>query len=378
MSQLTARTWAEVNLGALRHNVRVARERAGGAAIMAVIKANAYGHGVRAVARSLYGQVEMFGVASVREGLEIKADLPAARIHILGAALPEEREVIVREKFTPSISTFEEARAFGELRSDGSVPVHLVVDTGMGRMGVWQEEAAAFARRIAALPGIRVTGVATHLPVADEDEDFTREELRAFEKCLSELQRILGRELVIHVLNSAGVLRFGQAAQTMVRAGLMLYGSSPIPELQRELRPALVWKTRVILVRDVAEGRGISYGRTFITPRPMRVATLAVGYADGFQRHLSGKGAEVLIGGRRCALLGRVTMDQIMVDVTGVKDAAVGDEAVLIGRQGEEEILVAELAAKSGTIAWEIFTGLGQRVQRVWHDESLGSERAAP
>ena len=151
----------------------------------------------------------------------------------------------------------------------------------------------------------------------------------------------------------------------MVRAGLMLYGSSSLPEFQAQLRPALALKTRVTLIRDVPAGRGVSYGRTFITPHPMRVATLAIGYADGFQRHLSNQGAEVLIHGRRCPLLGRVTMDQIMIDVSGVVEAVIGDEAVLIGASGGEEILAGELAAKAGTIAWEIFTSIGPRVDRV-------------
>ena len=146
----------------------------------------------------------------------------------------------------------------------------------------------------------------------------------------------------------------------------MLYGSSPIPEFQARLRPALAFKTRVTIIRELPAGHGVSYGRTFITPHPMRVATLAIGYADGYQRHLSGQGADVLIHGQRCPVLGRVTMDQMMVDVSLVAEAAIGDEAVLIGSSGTEEILASELAAKSGTIAWEIFTSIGARVDRVY------------
>ncbi|MEO7318579.1 MAG: alanine racemase C-terminal domain-containing protein, partial [Chthoniobacteraceae bacterium] len=147
--------------------------------------------------------------------------------------------------------------------------------------------------------------------------------------------------------------------------GLMLYGSSPVPTFQPELRPVLTWKTRVVLVREVGEGRSVSYGRTFITERPMRVATLAVGYADGYQRHLSGRGSEVLIRGRRCAVLGLVTMDQILVDVTALPDVEPGEEVVLLGAQGDEKIPVVELAEKAATVAWEIFTGIGPRVKRV-------------
>jgi alanine racemase len=154
----------------------------------------------------------------------------------------------------------------------------------------------------------------------------------------------------------------------MVRAGLMLYGSSPLREFQAQLRPALSLKTRITLIRDVPAGHGISYGRTFITPRPMRIATLGIGYADGYQRHLSNRGADVLIHGRRCPLLGRVTMDQIMVDVSHVGEATIGDEAVLIGAAGGEEILAGELAEKAGTIPWEIFTSIGTRVERVYRN----------
>ncbi|MDP9292413.1 MAG: alanine racemase, partial [Verrucomicrobiota bacterium] len=167
-------------------------------------------------------------------------------------------------------------------------------------------------------------------------------------------------------LNSAGILRFSAHSRAIVRAGLILYGVSPLPEFQKLLEPVMTLKTRVTLVRDLGAGRGISYGRTFITPSPMRVATLAVGYADGYPRHLSNTGAEVLVRGNRCALLGRVTMDQIMIDVTALPGVEIGDEAVLIGRQGSNEIPAAELAQKAGTIPWEIFTGISSRVARVF------------
>ncbi|MBV8899191.1 MAG: alanine racemase, partial [Verrucomicrobia bacterium] len=172
------------------------------------------------------------------------------------------------------------------------------------------------------------------------------------------------------LLNSAGIMRFGKSAarNDIARAGLAMYGSSPVAECQDKLIPALTWKTQVTLVRLVGPGRSISYGRTFITSRETLVGTLAVGYGDGYTRHLSGKGAEVLVKGVRCSLLGRVTMDQIMVDLTNMGPVSPGEEVVLLGKQGEEEILVGELAAKAGTIAWEIFTGITSRVTRSHHD----------
>lgn len=358
------RCWAEIDLAALRHNLAAVRERIGPRpGVMAIVKANAYGHGALEVAQALRGAVEMFGVANVAEARSVRSVAPETPIFILGPALAEERLEIIRERFVPAVSSAEEARAYSALAGAQRFPIHLALDTGMGRIGIWEGEAAAEAREIAALPGVEIAGVATHLPVADEDEAFTGEQLARFGKVIE----TIGAP-AIHVLNSAGIIRFASHAQTMVRAGLMLYGSSPVPDFQNRLRAVMTLKSRVTLVRSVGPGRGVSYGRTFITPRPMRIATVALGYADGYPRRLSNAGADVLIRGRRCAVLGRVTMDQIMVEAG---DAEPGDEVVLIGPQGDEEILAAELAQKSGTIAWEIFTGIGSRVERVHRESGL-------
>lgn len=361
---LSRRCWAEIDLGALRHNAGVVRERIGGARIMAIVKANAYGHGLPEIAKTLSGMVEMFGVANLVEAMQLREAVPTAEIFILGPALPDEREEIVRVGFIPAVSSLEEAAAYSRL--DHRVRIHLVIDTGMGRIGIWQDDAVHVTREIMRLPQVEIAGVATHLPAADEDETFTEEQLQRFEKIVIQLCQIGLRAPLMHSLNSAGVIRFARHSQDMVRAGLMLYGISPIPDFQHNLRPVMTLKTRVTQVRDVAAGHGISYGRTFVTGRPMRIATLAIGYADGYQRHLSNQGAEVLIHGMRCAVLGRVTMDQIMADVTALTSVAPGEEVVLIGRQGGEEILATELAQKAGTIAWEIFTGIKGRVDRLY------------
>lgn len=332
---------------------------------MAVVKANAYGHGVGPIVRALADSAEYFGVANAAEAREVRTHLPAAQLFILGPALPEERAEIVAEGFIPSVSDVAEGAAYDELAGKSRVPVHLIIDTGMGRIGAWQDEALETARGLAQRPGLEITGIASHLPSADEDETFTREQLARFHQLVAELRAAGIHAPLVHVENSAGLLAFPAQAGEMVRAGLMLYGVSPLPEWQNHLRPVLTWKARVTLVRNVGAGRGVSYGRTFITAEPMRVATLGVGYADGYQRHLTNRSADVLIGGRRCRVLGRVTMDQIMVDVSALPEVAAGDEAVLIGRQGEEKILASELATKAGTIPWEIFTGIGRRVERV-------------
>jgi alanine racemase len=201
--------------------------------------------------------------------------------------------------------------------------------------------------------------------VADEDAEYTFAQLDRFAKLAATL-RPIAPQARIHALNSAGILGFPAHAHDLVRPGLMLYGSAYPPEFQSLLRPALTWKARVLLVRDVGPHRSVSYGRTFITPHAMRIATLAIGYADGFPRQTSGRGAHVLVGGRRCRVLGRVTMDQILAEVTSLARVEVGDEAVLIGEQGGERILAKELADKAGTIAWDIFTGIGNRTRRFY------------
>ena len=372
------RCWAEIDLGAIRHNAAVASRLAGpGAGIMAIVKANAYGHGLAEVVRALRKIVAMYGVANIHEAQAVRAALvppapgepyqPNPGIFILGPALPGERPAIVAGGFVPAISTLKEAAAFSALGQGRLVRVHLAIDTGMGRMGIAEEDAREVVREILRMPDLAIAGVATHLPAADEDEGFTREQLARFQAVLAGLREIGVDAPFIHALSSAGLFRFPHHAGTLIRPGLMLYGSSPLAEYQAELRPALALKTRITIIRDLPAGRGISYGRTFITPRPMRVATLGIGYADGYQRHLSNQRADVLIHGRRCPLLGRVTMDQIMVDVSRVAEALIGDEAILIGSSGTEEILAAELAAKAGTIPWEIFTSIGERVERIYH-----------
>lgn len=368
-SQPTRRCWAEVDLGALRHNVAAARgQLAPGVKVMGVVKANAYGHGVGPVAQALVGHVDLYGVANVTEAEEVRGHLPEAPIFILGPALPDERARIAAGRFIPSVSTIEEARAYAALAGAEPLAVHLKIDTGMGRIGILEEQAVEVARKILALRGLVVTGLASHLPVADEDDAFTRAELARFHGVVAQLRAAGVAHPVVHVENSAGIIAYPAQAGDMVRAGLMMYGSAPIAEFQPQLRAVMTWKTRITLLRDMPAGHGISYGRTFITPRPMRIATLAVGYADGYQRHLSNRGAEVLIAGQRCPVLGRVTMDQILADVSALPEVAVGDEVVLIGRQGSAEILAAELAEKSGTIPWEIFTGVGRRVERVYRE----------
>lgn len=362
----SARCWAEIELEALRHNARVARECVGpGTALLAVIKANAYGHGLAAVAKALADEAQLFGVANLEEAREARRAV-AHPVVILGPALAEERAAIVAEEFIPSVSTFAEAEAFARAAGGAPVTLSCVIDTGMGRIGLAEETAANEIARIAALPGVKIHSVASHLPSVNEDAIYTGEQLARFRALMERVRAQTPGDYPVHILPSAGVLRFATDAYEIVRAGIMLYGASPIPEFQTRLRPALTWKTRIALVRDLPAGHSISYGRTFITPRPMRVATISAGYADGLPRAISNRGASVLIRGKRCAVLGRVTMDLTMVDVSEVAEAGEGDEVVLLGRQGGAEISATEMAQWAGTISWEIFTGIGSRVARVY------------
>lgn len=381
----TYRCWAEIDRAALRHNASVVRDRIGSAEMLAVVKANAYGHGLIGVAETLADQAQLFGVANLQEALTLRESLPHP-IVILGPATPEERPVIAEHRFIPTISSLEEAAEFSRVagnphlnplppqgEADASapgegrnLPINFKIDTGMGRMGVVQNEAREIFRRVAEMANLEIHSISTHMPVSNEDAEYTRDQLARFQKIVNQIRADVPGSYKAHVLQSAGTLAFNQTTHEIVRAGIILYGISPLPEFRDLLKPAMTWKTRICLVRDVPKGSSISYGRTFIAPRNMRVATLSAGYADGYPWHLSNRGAAVLVHGKRCPLLGRVTMDLMVVDVSEHDGVQVGDEVVLMGRDGSEEIPCSELSEKAGTITWEIVTRIGVRVRRVY------------
>jgi alanine racemase len=357
------RCWAEIDRAALRQNAGVARARVGpSTALLAVVKANGYGHGMVEVAHALGEEADLFGVANLHEALELRAGRISQPILILGPSLPEERAAICTQGFIASVSSLEEAQAF----AGNPAGINFAIDTGMGRMGCWQGDAIAELDKVIRVPGLKIHSVSTHLPVADEDAAFTEKELEQFDALVREMRLRVPGSYQVHVLLSAGILSFPQHCYDIVRAGLMLYGSSPLPDAQKFLRPVLTLKSRVTLLRDLPPGRSVSYGRTFVTTRPTRIATISAGYADGFPRSISNRDGAVLVGGRRCPLLGRVTMDLMMADVSAVPGVQLGDEVVLFGKQGAEEIFAAEVAGRAGTIAWEIFTGIGSRVRRMY------------
>lgn len=355
------RAWAEIEISALKHNLDFARRHSGCAA-MAVVKAGAYGHGLEEIARALAAEdVAFFGVANVGEARRIADAGVSTPIYLLGATWAGERQEIIARGWVPCLSTLEEARQFSELAvaAGKRLTCHLAVDTGMGRGGFVAEHLPEIMTRLEALPGLHIDGIGSHLPSADEDEAFTRSQCALFADIVEQLGG-QARFRWIHLGNSAGLLGYDRNLCNLVRPGLMLYGISPLPAHADCLRNVMTLKSRVTLTRTLPAGHGVSYGRAYITTRPTTVATIGIGYGDGYPRHLSGQGAEVLIRGQRFPVLGRVTMDQIMIDVTG-STVTPGDEVELFG----PHIRVDEIAAKAGTIAWEILTGITPRVTRI-------------
>ena len=374
------RCWVEVDLDALRHNVALIRRRIGPQTkLMAVVKADAYGHGLSQIAATLMQcDVEAFAVANLVEAIELRRlGGRGWPILLFGSALPFELPKLVEQDITPTISTLEEATLVSAEaeRQKKTVGVQVEVDTGMGRVGFWHEEAAHQIGRLAALPHLRIEGMYTHFPSADVNVDETRQELAAFLRVAHELEAVKMKMPLLHAANSAALLNLPEAKLDMVRPGLLLYGLCPIGCASPGFRPLLSFKSRVAFVKTVESGRGISYGQTFVSKQRMKIATVTAGYSDGFSRNLSNR-AEVLIGGKRCRVVGRVTMDQIMVDASVVPEVHCGDEVVFVGRQtcpnggmAEAEITAAEMAGWANTIVWEILCGITKttRVPRVYY-----------
>ena len=360
MTESPPRTWAEIDLSALSHNLRVARERSG-KDVMAVIKGGAYGHGLEEIARALEPEnLPYLGVANAGEARRLFHAGIKSQPYILGATLPAEREEIAGRQWTPCLCSFDEVEHFNSLGQTTPVEAHLALDTGMGRGGFLPHQLGAALEKISAASGIKLTGVGSHLPVADEDPDFT---FKQFERFDSLVESIPNRPegFQVHLSNSAGLLDFQSRTTNLVRPGLLLYGISPIPSHQELLIPVMTFKSRVSVVNHLPAGHGVSYGRT-ILQRDTKAAVIGLGYGDGYPRSLSGKDTRILINGRSCPLLGRVTMDQIIVDVTDLTSCQPGDEAELFG----PNLLVSDLARKAGTIPWEILTQITPRVTRVY------------
>ena len=369
------RCWAEVDLSALRENLAWLRHRVGPEVkIMTVVKADAYGHGLKQIAALLMQNgTDVFGVANLAEAHSIRSVGRGWPILMLGACLPDEVEVAVRDAVMPSLSTVDEARWFSEaaVKARRTVEVQVKVDTGMGRLGVEPYHARELVERIQALPGLKIAGLFTHYSSVEDDADFSQRQADALVRLVKELATAGIVIPLVHANNSGALLLQPETVFNLVRPGLLVYGVVPPGSrstdsaLQQHLRPALSLKCRVSLVKDIPRGKPLSYGHAFISSGPMRVATLTAGYGDGYLRAGSNR-AEVLVGEKRCRVLGNITMDQMIVDVTKSPEAKSGDEAVLIGRQGAEAITVVDVARWFNTIPWEILTGITYRVPRLY------------
>ena len=371
MANECTRAWAEIDLGAVRHNVGAVRALVGPeVAVAAVVKADAYGHGLRWVAPAAYqAGAEWLAVATPSEAEEARAAVPEARVLILSPFLPSEAPAVVAARATPLVSSMEVARSLSaaSVRAAVRTGVHLKVDTGMGRSGVDEGRAPAFVRALLDLQGIEIEGIASQFPSAESDEPLSRQQVARLIALRSRLSDIVGRRLLAHVANSAGILRYCEGHLDIVRPGLLLYGIVPPlaePDLRPAVRPVMTLKARVLLVREMPAGAAISYGGDCVLERPATVAMVGIGYGDGYPRRMSGRGA-VLLGGQRAPILGRVCMDVLMVDATDIPGVRVGDEAVLIGAQGGDRISVEEVASLVQTTEHDITTRLTSRVLRV-------------
>lgn len=359
-----------IDLDAIRHNIRAVHERAG-VPVMAIIKADAYGHGAVEIARHIDGDCAFFGVSSILEALELRQAGIEKPILILGytpvAAFPE----AIRQGIRPAIFRYEDALALSQAATalGMTAKFHIAVDTGMSRIGfqVTPEEADICAR-IAALPNVEAEGLFSHLATADcADLTRARHQAALFDQ-FDEMLHSRGVTIRLrHLDNSAGVMNF-HCKYELVRSGIVTYGMYPSTEVDPsvlDLRPALRWESRITHLKTLEPGREIGYGGTYTTTRPTRVATIPVGYADGYRRNLSGR-FYVLIRGKKAPILGRICMDQMMVDVTEIPDAALNDTVVLVGKSGDLNISVEEIAAQGDSFNYEFVCGISRRVPRVY------------
>jgi alanine racemase len=366
--------WSEIDMGALKRNVGRTRELVGqGVKVLLTIKADAYGHGARHVARAAIASgIDMLGVATLHEGIELRGAGIRVPILILSPSLVNEIDEILEWDLTPTVSDmkFAQALAFSGSRMTGNVKVHVEIDTGMTRGGVNEDEAVEFVKTVHGLPGLTVEGLYTHFPSTyGEEADFTVSQIRTFQGVVDALR---GQDIeipLLHTANSAAISQCPGSYFNMVRPGGIVYGMFPRRGMNGlGLEPVMTFKSRVVNVKQVSKGKTVSYGRTHRFKRDSCVAAVAAGYGHGLTRLLSNNG-DLLVRGARAPIVGMVTMDVTLLDVTDVPGVSVGDEVVIFGRQGEGEITVYEVAERCGTIAYEVTCGIGKRVPRVYIED---------
>lgn len=364
-------TWAEIDLDRLAANLAAIRRRLGPVPLLAVVKANGYGHGAVEVARLLESEgADMFGVALPEEGVELRRAGIRAPILLMGGLTPDQADLVLAHALTPAVYRPDQVAALAAAaeRRGITAAVHLKIDTGMGRLGVPAADVGAFAQILAeAAPHLTLEGCFSHFAVADDPADpFTDVQMEHF---LAAVDAVGARGLqptLLHLANSAAVIDRPPARLTLARPGIILYGYQPSEAIQPlDVQPVLTFRSRIIFIKDVAPGTSLGYGRTYIASRPARIASLALGYDDGLPRLLSNRG-HVLVRGHRAPIVGRISMDLTTIDVTDIPGAALGDEAIVIGRSGTETLGADTIAAWAETITWDILCGIGPRVPHLY------------
>ena len=368
------RCYAEISLEAIGHNIREVKKRLPeGVKLLGVVKANAYGHGAVPVASYLENQVDYFATATIEEAVELRENGISAPILILGYVSPSQYGDLVEYDITQTIDSYAQALALEKeaARQNRKAKAHLAVDTGMTRIGFQvTEHDADEAAKIADLPHIELEGMFTHFSCADqEDKTYCSMQMEKYDKMTALLAERGVTIPLRHICNSAGIMEFDDHRFEMVRSGIITYGIYPSEEVKKErldLIPALSWKSHVIHVKEVGPGIGVSYGATYVTEKPMtRIATVSAGYADGYPRALSNQGC-VLIHGKKAPIIGRICMDQMMVDVTDIPDVQVEDVVTLVGTDGDETITIEEIANPAERFDYEMLCDISSRVTRVY------------
>jgi alanine racemase len=371
-------TRAEIDLTAFRHNLQNLRKYLDPQTrIMAVVKADAYGHGAVPCARIAVesGAANYLGAGVIEEGIELRENGLNAPILILGSIFPDEAEDLVRHNLATILCTQPLAQALSKEaeKQDKTVSVHIKVDTGMNRLGISPENLPALLDQVRNLKNLKIEAVSTHFSSADdEDLSVTQAQLEKFQTALTILQKEGVHTPIVHCANTSALFKFPESHFNMVRPGLILYGVLPSPSLrpiidqgENPFQPVMQWKSQIILLKPIAKNQPVSYSGSFTTQRDSLIATLPIGYADGLHRMLSNK-MDVLIRGRRAPQVGNICMDMILIDVTDIPDVQAGDEVVIFGRQGDEMISVEELAVKGKTIPYEILCSVSKRVPRIY------------
>lgn len=368
------RCYAEISLEAIGHNIREVKKRLPeGVKLLGVVKANAYGHGAVPVASYLENQVDYFATATIEEAIELRENGISAPMLILGYVSPSQYGDLVEYDITQTIDSYAQALALEKeaARQNRKAKAHLAVDTGMTRIGFQvTEHDADEAAKIADLPHIELEGMFTHFSCADqEDKTYCSMQMEKYDKMTALLAERGVTIPLRHICNSAGIMEFDDHHFEMVRSGIITYGIYPSEEVKKErldLIPALSWKSHVIHVKEVGPGIGVSYGATYVTEKPMtRIATVSAGYADGYPRALSNQGC-VLIHGKKAPIIGRICMDQMMVDVTDIPDVQVEDVVTLVGTDGDETITIEEIANPAARFDYEMLCDISSRVTRVY------------